>query len=104
MPDKGEKLKQFIAQLDIELNTRDVHKKLCTDMMALNIGNDQLDTLEWTGKHVTAVHKNSQPDAIGGDEEVLKMFASHSGVNQDKIIIEYLPILFLSAFLYMGVC
>jgi len=88
LPDKGEKLKQFIAQLDIELNKRDVHKKLCTDMLALNIGSDQLDTFEWTGKHVKPVQKNSQPDVIG-DDEVLKMFASHSGVNQDKIIIEY---------------
>jgi len=59
-------------------------------MLALNIGGDQLDTLEWTGKHVTAVHKNSQSDVMGDDEEVLKMFVSHSGVNQDKIIIEYL--------------
>jgi len=59
-------------------------------MLALNIGSDQLDTFEWTGKHVTAVHKNNRPDAIGDDEEVLKMFASHSGVNPDKIIIEYL--------------
>jgi len=58
-------------------------------MLALNIGSDQLDTFEWTGKHVPAVHKNSQPDFIG-DDEVLKMFASHSGVNQGKIIIEYL--------------
>lgn len=90
LPDKGEKLKQFIAHLDIELKLRDVHKKLCTDMLALNIGSDQLDTFEWTGKHVTTVHKNSRPDAIGDDEEVLKMFASHSGVNPDKIIIEYL--------------
>ncbi|NP_001155819.1 uncharacterized protein LOC100169253 [Acyrthosiphon pisum] len=90
LPDKGEKLKQFIAQLEIELNKRDVHKKLCTDMLALNIGSDQLDTFEWTGKHVTAVHKNSQPDVIG-DDEVLKMFVSHSGVNQDKIIIEEKP-------------
>lgn len=90
LPDKGEKLKQFIAQLDIELKIRDVHKKLCTDMLALNIGSDQLDTFEWTGKHVTAVRKNSRTDVMGDDEEVLKMFASHSGVNPDKIIIEYL--------------
>ncbi|KAL5238494.1 hypothetical protein ACI65C_005904 [Semiaphis heraclei] len=91
LPDKGEKLKQFIAQLEIELNKRNVHKKLCKDMLALNIGGDQLDTLEWTGKHVTAVHKNSQPDVMGDDEEVLRMFVSHSGVNQDKIIIEEKP-------------
>ncbi|XP_025207532.1 uncharacterized protein LOC112603248 [Melanaphis sacchari] len=91
LPDKGEKLKQFIAQLDAELNIRDVHKKLCTDMLALKIGKDQLDTLEWTGKHVTVTHKNSQSDVVHDDEDVLKMFASHSGVYQDKIIIEEKP-------------
>jgi len=98
LPDKGEKLKQFVAQLDAELNVRDDHKKLCADMLALKIGKDQLDTFEWTSKHVAAIHKNSQPDVVDDDEDVLKMFASHSGVNQDKIIIEYLfliPIFFL---------
>jgi len=100
LPDKGEKLKQFIAQLDVELNKRNVHKKLCKDMLALNIGGDQLDTLEWTGKHNTAVNKNSQPDVMGDDEEVLRMFVSHSGVNQDKIIIEYL-FYSLNTFLHM---
>jgi len=88
LPDKGTKLKQFLAQLDTELSIRDDHKKLCSDMLALNIGRDQLDTLEWTGKHVTEIHKNSQPDVIDDDEDVLKMLVSHSGVNQDKIIIE----------------
>ncbi|KAF0766314.1 Uncharacterized protein FWK35_00007279 [Aphis craccivora] len=91
LPDKGEKLKQFVAQLDAELNVRDDHKKLCADMLALKIGKDQLDTFEWTSKHVAAIHKNSQPDVVDDDEDVLKMFASHSGVNQDKIIIEEKP-------------
>uniref|UniRef100_A0A2S2NKT4 Uncharacterized protein n=1 Tax=Schizaphis graminum TaxID=13262 RepID=A0A2S2NKT4_SCHGA len=57
-------------------------------MLALKIGKDQLDTLEWTGKHVTAIHKNNQSDVIDDDKDVLKMFASHSGVYQDKIIIK----------------
>lgn len=91
LPDKGEKLKQFIAQLDAELNIRNVHKKLCNDMLALKIGSDQLDTLEWTGKHTTVVPKNI---VIDDDEDLLKILASHSGVNQHKIIIEYLYLLF----------
>lgn len=99
MPDKGEKVKQFIAQLDIELNKRNIQKKLCTDMLALNIGNDQLDTLEWTGQHVTVLKVN-QPDSIVDDEDVLRMFGSHSGVNKHKIIIEYLSYS-LSNFVYM---
>lgn len=89
LPDKGEKLKQFVAQLNTELKVRDDHKKLCADMLALKIGKDQLDTFEWTSRHVPAIHNNSQPDVVDDNEDVLKMFASHSGVNQDKIIIEY---------------
>lgn len=92
LPDKGEKLQNFCAQLEIELNKHYVHKKLCEDMYLLNIGHDQLDTLEWTGKHIkstsqtTSKLKNDDDDA----EDVLKMFVSHSGINQDKIIIKYI--------------
>lgn len=60
-------------------------------MSSLNIGKDQLDTLEWTGKHIpynTAKNK-SQSDVEDDEENVLKMFVSHSGVNVDKIIIKY---------------
>lgn len=57
-------------------------------MAALNIGKDQLDTLEWTGKHVPFMQPRSQlVDVV--DRNVLKMLISHSGINQDKIIIKY---------------
>lgn len=57
-------------------------------MASLNINKDQLDTLEWTGKHMHCVKRNSHPD-VDDDGNVLKMFVSHSGVNQEKIIIKY---------------
>lgn len=55
-------------------------------MASLNIGKDQLDTLEWTGKHVPFMQTSSQPNV--DDQSVLKMLISHSGINQDKIIIK----------------
>lgn len=60
-------------------------------MSSMNIGKDQLDTLEWTGKHIpyNTTKKKSQSNVEDDDENVLKMFASHSGVNMDKIIIKY---------------
>lgn len=60
-------------------------------MSLLNIGKDQLNTLEWTGKHIpynTAKNKN-QSNVENDEESVLKMFVSHSGVNVEKIIIKY---------------
>jgi hypothetical protein len=90
LPDKGEKLKSFQSQIKEELNKRVNAEQLCEDMVALNIGINQLDTLEWTGKHVPSETSNySQPDVNDEDKDILKMFVSHSGVNQDKIIIKY---------------
>lgn len=89
MPDKGEKIKHFCAQLKEELNNRRIHEKLCKDMSLLNIGKDQLDTLEWTGKCAPNIKRNTQPNIDNDDEDVLKMFVSHSGIHQDKIIIKY---------------
>ncbi|VVC26934.1 DNA-directed RNA polymerase II subunit GRINL1 [Cinara cedri] len=92
LPDKGEKLKHFRAQLEIELDKHQIHKKLCEDMCLLNIGKDQLDTLEWTGKHIpSTLQMNTQPNVNNSDEDVLKMFVSHSGICQDKIIIKEIP-------------
>lgn len=89
LPDKGEKLKNFRAQIEVELNKRVTAEHLCKDMLALNIGKDQLDTLEWTGKHVAhETSNNRQLDVNDEDRDVLKMLVSHSGVNQNKIIIK----------------
>lgn len=88
MPDKGEKVKNFRDQLKVELYNRSVHEKLCKDMSLLNIGKGQLDTLEWTGKYAPNIKENSHPDIDNDDEDVLKMFISHSGIHQDKIIIK----------------
>lgn len=88
LPDKGEKVKNFRSQLKVELYNRSVHEKLCKDMSLLNIGKDQLDTLEWTGKYSSNIKRNSQPNIDNDDEDVLKMFISHSGIHQDKIIIK----------------
>lgn len=93
MPDKGEKLKHFCAQLEIEMNKHYAHKKLCEDMSLLNIGEDQLDTFEWTGKPIPNISQTkSQPNVNDHAEDVLKMFVSHSGINQDKIIIKYVKL------------
>lgn len=90
MPDKGEKVKNFRALLKVELNNRRVHEKLCKDMSLLNIGKDQLDTLEWTGEYAPSMKQNIHPNIDNDDGDVLKMFISHSGINQDKIVIKYL--------------
>lgn len=86
MPDKGQKVIDFRAQLEVELKSRRMADDVCQVMSSLNIGNDQLDTLEWTGKHVPCV-KNSDLDVNDDDEDVLKMFVSHSGVNKEKIMV-----------------
>lgn len=91
LPDKGEKVKKFRFQIESELNNRCNADRLCRDMVSLNIGKDQLDTLEWTGKHdVPFMQTSSQPDV--DDQNVFKMLISHSGINQDKIIIKYKPL------------
>lgn len=102
LPDKGEKLKNFQAQIKEELNKRVNAEQLCKDMVALNIGKDQLDTLEWTGKHVPCETSNhSQPDVNDEERDVLKMFVSHSGVNQDKIIIKYTHFMSFKVFKFL---
>lgn len=91
LPDKGEKVKHLRDQLEVELMKRNKHEKLCEDMSLLKIGQDQLDALEWSGKHVPyATQKNIQQSVDRDDADVLKMFISHSGVHKDKIIIEYI--------------
>lgn len=88
LPDKGEKVRQLRDQIELELEKHKKMAKLCQDMASINIGKDQLDTLEWTGKHAPyTMQRNNQPDVEDGN--VLKMFVSHSGVNQDKIIVKY---------------
>lgn len=78
------------TQLEVELKKRDVHRQLCENMSSLNIGIDQLDALEWTGKQSSSVKLNNiQPVVDDDDRDALKIFVSHSGINQDKIIIRY---------------
>lgn len=90
LPDKGEKIKNFCAQIEEELNKCRIHEALCKDMSLLKIGKDQLDSLEWTGKHIPYnTTKNKSQSNVDDDENVLKIFISHSGVNVDKIIIKY---------------
>jgi len=57
-------------------------------MSLLNIGKDQLDTLEWTGEHAPTTKQNIHANIDNDDGDVLKMFISHSGINQDKIVIK----------------
>jgi len=88
LSDKGEKVKNFRTQIEFELNKRQSTNQLCKDMALMNIGKDQLNNLEWSGKHVPFMaHKDSQPHIDDGN--ILKMFISHSGVNQEKIIVKY---------------
>lgn len=88
LPDKGEKVKHLCNLIKLELEKRCNAEKLCKDLASLNIGQDQLDTFEWTGKHAShTIQSNCQPNV--DDQDVLKMFVSHSGVNQDKIVIKY---------------
>lgn len=78
------------------MSKRVTAEQLCKDMLALNIGKDQLDTLEWTGKHVPSGTSNySQPDVNDEDADVLRMFISHAGVNQNKIIVKYMHFILL---------
>lgn len=88
LPDKGRKAKEFHDQIEIELNKRRCADRLCEEMALLNINEDQLDTLEWTGKHEPRARKNSRPH-VDDDGNVLKIFVSHSGNNKGKIIIKY---------------
>lgn len=88
LPDRGEKVKQFHNQIELELKKRYNADQLCKDMALLNINKDQLDTLEWTGKHIPCTRRNSGSN-VDEDGNVLKMFISHSGVNPEKIIIRY---------------
>ncbi|XP_050437677.1 uncharacterized protein LOC126845517 [Adelges cooleyi] len=88
LPDKGEKVKNFLNLVEIEIEKRREHDKLCEDLAVLNIGKDQLDTLEWSGKHATYDQQSSCEQILEDDTNVLKMIASHSGVNQAKIIIK----------------
>lgn len=91
LPDRGEKVNKFRDDLEVELNKRRVHEKMCEDMSLLKIGQDQLDSLEWNGKHLphTVQKMNTQHNKDKHDKDILKMFISHSGVYQDKIIIKY---------------
>lgn len=88
LPDKGQKVIDFREQLEVELKSRRMADEMSQVMSSLNIGKDQLDTLEWTGKHgPCVVPKNNDFDVDRDDGDILKMFVSHSGVNQDKIMI-----------------
>lgn len=89
LPDKGDKIRNFCAQLKVELDKRRDYEKLCKDMSLLNVDKDQLDALEWTGKHGPYIKQTSSQLRINDDDEdVLKMLVSHSGVCQEKIIIK----------------
>lgn len=87
MPDKGEKIKHFRAQLEIEMDKHYTHKKLCEDMSLLNINKNELDSFEWSDKHIPSTPQTkSQPSVNDRANDVLNMFVSHSGIYQDKII------------------
>lgn len=59
-------------------------------MSSLNIGIDQLNALEWTGRQSSSKTLNdSQPTIDDDDDDPLKIFVSHSGIHQDKIIIRF---------------
>lgn len=88
LPDKGKKVKHFHDQIKLELKKRYNADQLCEDMALLNINKDQLNIIEWTGKCIPYARDKSQP-CVDNDEDVLKMFVSHSGVNQRKKIIKY---------------
>lgn len=91
LPDKGEKVKNFRAQIEAELNNHRRYENLCEDMVSLDVSKSQLDTLEWTGKQRVPDangERGGQLD-IDNDRDVLKMFVTHSGICQDKIFIKY---------------
>jgi len=89
LPDKGEKLKNFRAQIEVELAGRRRYDKLCEDMGSLDVSKSQLDTLEWTGKQrVPDVNGEHGRLNVDDDRDVLKMFVTHSGIHRDKIFIK----------------
>lgn len=90
LPDKGEKVNNFRTQIKVELDNRQLYDTLCKDMLLLDVGKGQLDTLEWTGKQrVPDVKRECSQSDIEDDGDVLKMFATHSGIHKDKIFIKY---------------
>lgn len=89
-------MKHLRDQLEVELNKRINHEKLCEDMSLLKIEQNQLNDLEWNGKHLPyATQKNNQQNVAEQNEDVLKMFISHSGIHKDKIIIKYISLFYL---------
>ncbi|XP_050525861.1 uncharacterized protein LOC126896811 [Daktulosphaira vitifoliae] len=90
LPDKGEKVKNFCSQIKVELEKRYEHDKLCEDLSELNIGKDQLDTLEWSSKHEPYSQQTNSKKNVD-DTDVLRILTSHSGVYQDKLIIKEEP-------------
>jgi len=95
LSDKGEKLKNFRTQIKVELDNRHLYDMLCKDISSLDIDQNQVAALEWTGKQckLDLERKNGQSN-IDDKGDVLKMFVTHSGIHQNKIVIKYIKFIY----------
>ncbi len=82
LPDKGQKITNFLERVKCELRKRDEHDKLCGLLASLNVNEskDALDRLEWTGKYNTEKKETEDED----DVDPLRILATHSGTSLSK--------------------
>lgn len=89
LPDNSEKVNNFRDKIQLELDNRRLYETLCKDMQLLDLDKNQLDALECTGKlHIPDVKNECSRSDIDDNGDVLKMFATHSGLHKDKIYIK----------------